>query len=392
VSTRIQKTVSPSASKKRSKYRDFAHTGPRTLAGRYMRTFWQPVYRSQDLPPGDVKPIRILGEDLTLYRGESGAAHLVGFRCRHRGAQLSVGWVEQDEIRCFYHGWKYDARGRCTEQPAEPKPFCRDVKIKSYPVQEYLGLIFAFLGEGEPPELERYPNFEESEVHLIVRPKDHRGYNFFQDFENGMDRVHGGFVHRTLPGSFDGRTDSPLVRAEEDYWGLKTFGEHPSGRVSIQSFGMPNKQHIKFTFGKEDRGLDAMEVLTWKVPLDDENTAHLGVQAIRGKQAIEKFRKAEAERGAKPLSDPFKLAEEVIAGRLRHDDVDPESTNMVWFQDNIVLLAQGAIADRNTEYLGASDAPIVLLRRIWEREMRALDKGRPLKKWKYNPAQKLRKQ
>jgi 5,5'-dehydrodivanillate O-demethylase len=87
-------------------YTDFAHVGPGTLAGRYLRRFWQPVYVAADLPPGWAKPLRILGEDFTLYRGEGGTAHVVAFRCAHRGTQLSTGWVEGDCLRCFYHGWK----------------------------------------------------------------------------------------------------------------------------------------------------------------------------------------------------------------------------------------------------------------------------------------------
>ena len=106
---------------------DFDHTGPGTLAGRYLRLFWQPVFIGTDLPAGRAKPIRIMSEDFTLYRGESGQAHCVAFRCAHRGTQLSTGWVEGDEIRCFYHGWKYDGTGQCTEQPAEPEPFCRRI-------------------------------------------------------------------------------------------------------------------------------------------------------------------------------------------------------------------------------------------------------------------------
>src|SRR3954451_8659959 len=145
----------------RARYTDFVHTGPGTLAGRYLRSFWQPVALSQDLPAGRALPIRIMSEDFTLYRGESGTPHLVAFRCAHRGTQLSTGWVEGDDLRCFYHGWKYDETGQCVEMPAEDPSFPPKVKIRSYPVQEYLGLIFAYLGEGEPPALPRFPALEE---------------------------------------------------------------------------------------------------------------------------------------------------------------------------------------------------------------------------------------
>src|SRR5437867_2499090 len=85
---------------------------------------------------------------------------LPAFRCAHRGTRLSTGWVEGDDLRCFYHGWKYGPDGQCIEQPAEPEPFCSRIKIRGYPVQECLGLIFAYLGEGQPPELPRFPDFE----------------------------------------------------------------------------------------------------------------------------------------------------------------------------------------------------------------------------------------
>ncbi|MBM2812247.1 MAG: hypothetical protein HW416_3006, partial [Chloroflexi bacterium] len=144
-------------------WEDFVHTGPGTLAGRYLRRFWQPIEASRKLESGRARPIRIMGENFTLYRGEAsphpdplsrgeeaGKAHVVAFRCAHRGTQLSTGWVEGDDLRCFYHGWKYDGTGQCIEQPAEPEPFCNRIKIRGYPTEEYLGLIFAYFGDGEP--------------------------------------------------------------------------------------------------------------------------------------------------------------------------------------------------------------------------------------------------
>ena len=94
--------------------------------------------------------------------------YFVGYRCAHRGTQLSVGWVEGDFIRCFYHGWKYDGAGQCVEQPAEAEAFAPKVRVPAYPVQEYIGLIFAYLGEGEPPPLPRYPKMESADISLDV--------------------------------------------------------------------------------------------------------------------------------------------------------------------------------------------------------------------------------
>ncbi|MBM2812290.1 MAG: hypothetical protein HW416_3049, partial [Chloroflexi bacterium] len=116
-------------------WRAFVHTGPETVGGRYLRLFWHPAYRGQDLAAGRAVPLRIMSEDFTLYRGESGRAQALAFRCAHRGTQLSTGWVEGDNLRCFYHGWTYDASGQCVEQPAEPEPFCQRIKIRSYPTE-----------------------------------------------------------------------------------------------------------------------------------------------------------------------------------------------------------------------------------------------------------------
>ena len=90
--------------------------GSGTLAGRYLRLFWQPIYIASDLPAGKARPIRVMGQDFTLYRGESGQPHVVDFRCAHRRTQLSIGWVEGDNLRCRYHGWVYDSTGQCIDQ------------------------------------------------------------------------------------------------------------------------------------------------------------------------------------------------------------------------------------------------------------------------------------
>src|SRR3954452_2030070 len=139
-------------------WRDITHTGPDTLAGKYLRLFWQPIYRAQDLAAGRAVPVRIMSEDYTLYRGESGQVYLVDADCAHRGTQLSVGWVQGENVRCRYHGWMYDGSGQCVEQPLEDRPFCDRLRIRSYPVQESLGLIFPYLGEGARPRIKHLPD------------------------------------------------------------------------------------------------------------------------------------------------------------------------------------------------------------------------------------------
>ena len=107
--------------RRRVSEKDIGPTGPGTLAGRYLRSFWLPVFHAEALQPGRPRLIRVMSEDFVLYRGEDGPPRLVQSRCPHRGMLLTAGTVEGDTIRCFYHGWKFDGAGHCVEQPAEPK-------------------------------------------------------------------------------------------------------------------------------------------------------------------------------------------------------------------------------------------------------------------------------
>lgn len=170
------------------------HTGPGTLAGRYMRQFWQPVHVLDKIPPGQAVPLRIMGEDFTLYRGASGTPYLVDSRCAHRGVQLSVGRVDGEEITCLYHGWRYTGQGQCVEQPGElDQQFSSRVKIRGYPTRDYHGLVFAYLGDADAPE---FPIFQVLEGDGII---DARGYrracNLTNFLDNQLDEVHVAFTH-----------------------------------------------------------------------------------------------------------------------------------------------------------------------------------------------------
>ena len=170
--------LKPRARKASLQCNDYEHTGPGTFAGGFLRSGWQPVHRSQDLPVGRSRPLRIMSEDFTLFRGESGKAQVLAQRCAHRGTQLSAAWVEGDTLRCLYHGWRYDATGQCVEQPAEGAAYAAKVKIASYPTREHLGLIFVYFGEGEPPAFPHIPAFVgEGHVEASV---EYFPCNFFQ--------------------------------------------------------------------------------------------------------------------------------------------------------------------------------------------------------------------
>src|SRR3954453_4191191 len=195
-------------------FSNFGHVGPGTLAGRFLRRFWQPVYRAADLAPGHALPVRLIGGGFTLYRGGSGTVHAVANRCAHRGTQLSTGWVEGDCIRCFYHGWKYDGAGQCVEMPAEDASFPAKVRIANYPTEEYLGLIWAYLGDGAAPAFPRYAEFEDFDG-VIEIDSYVRRCNYFQNLENSLDMCHVGFVHSDNVASFAGIGSGETLHAAE---------------------------------------------------------------------------------------------------------------------------------------------------------------------------------
>src|SRR4051812_37672515 len=363
-------------------YTDFAHTGPGTLAGRYLRTFWQPVYPAGELPAGRAMPIRIMSEDFTLYRGEDGAPHLLDFRCAHRGTQLSTGWVEGDCIRCFYHGWKYDGAGQCVEQPAEDAGFAAKVRTASYPTREYLGFIFAYLGEHEPPAFPRYPMFEGAGVPEASNLYT-RACSYFQNLENGIDEVHIPFVHRDANyGQAGLATDLPTVTAEETPFGLAAYGRRRGGEVRAQYLVMPNILVAKV----EPDETGWKDQVAWRVPVDDEHHHSFSVRLahLEG-EAAERYRTRRAELRARAAARPVSttdLAAAVLRGDLRLADVVEDiPARLVNLQDDVVQNGQGAIADRTHERLGRSDTAIILFRQLWARELRALAEGRPLTEW-----------
>ncbi|MFI5268549.1 MAG: Rieske 2Fe-2S domain-containing protein [Chloroflexota bacterium] len=355
---------------------DFVHTGPGTLPGRYMRTFWQPVYEASKLAPERAVPLRIMSEDFTLYRGHSGKAHVVSPRCAHRGTRLSTGWVEDDCIRCFYHGWKYDASGQCVEMPAEDGAFPPKVRIRGYPTEEYLGLIFAYLGEGAPPSLPHYTDFEDEgvlEASSYVRP-----CSYFNNVENQVDPVHLGFVHRASAFSSAGLVGVPEVSASESDYGIELRAERPTG-VRVSSFLMPTMINLKGS-PEDAKETGWRDTLAWRVPIDDaqHHSFNVSLTHLHG-EAAERYRQRRAQ-APDPATEVTELTERILRGELRISDVQDHSA-LVNIQDNVAQIGQGVIANRIDERLGRSDAGVILLRKIWSRELQSLAEGTPLKQW-----------
>lgn len=360
---------------------DFVHTGPGTVAGKYLRRFWQPVYLSSELKTGHALPIRVMGEDFTLYRGASGKAFVVDFRCAHRGTQLSVGWVEQDCIRCFYHGWKYAGDGQCVEQPAEDGAFAGKIKIRGCPTEEYLGLIFAYFGEGAAPAFPRYAELEEAGE--IDNGSYLRNCNYFGTLENGIDQVHVPFTHaRSGFTTFGLNWDIPKITAEETDYGIAMYGTRNDGKARVNHYVIPNILYIKGS--PESSSESWREAFAWRVPVDDFSHRSFNIALIHvSGDAAERFRARQRRQQeiVANLTPANEMAARVLAGHISVHEID-ERPDIVNIQDHVAQEGQGAIPDRDAERLGRSDVAIILLRQIWQRELAALAAGQELKQWR----------
>jgi len=349
---------------------DFVHTGPGTLAGCYLRRFWQPIYLSEKLAKGTIVPIRILGENLALYSGESGKARVIANECAHRLSVLSTGWVEGETVRCRYHGWRYDESGQCVEQPAEPKPFCDSVRrLASYPTHETHGFVFAYLGEGEAPAFRPLPGLEEGarEEWTVSPSVEMIPCNYFQSAENIMDDVHVNFSHRDHLVNTAARPYVPTKTwAQEAPYGITQFQER-GGHTDRIHFIMPNQCFLAHPLrsARDDKPF-WFKALFWYVPIDDESHLHFLIMVYHTK------------RRERPAGTPVhEEIEAILAGRKTWADV-AKHPNIIRIQDGVAVCGQGRIEDRSRERLGRSDAAVILLRRVWKRELGLLAAGKPL--------------
>jgi 5,5'-dehydrodivanillate O-demethylase oxygenase subunit len=369
---------------KKLPYEDLVTTRPGTLAGTFMRRFWHPIHRAEDLRAGEAKPVEIMSERFTLYRGETGTPHVVDFRCPHRGTQLSAGWIESDSIRCMYHGWQFDGAGQCTDQPAEEKSFAAKIRLRSYPTRQYLGLIFAYFGNDEAPPFPLYPHMEEEGV-LEVLSTEVWPCNFFQRIDNNGDTYHVPFVHRGAysASSANNRSGLPEISKEESPWGTTSYASFAQGWRNVFHFFMPNVYAFRnpspeAECGSEDR-------MQWDVPLDDQHSLEFRLRRLPlCGEAADKYRAQRDAAAKEPKISVVQMGEAVLSGKLSFQDLDnffKDKIALVHTQDYVAQVGQGSVAERAQEHLGRSDLGVILFRKIWERELRALAEGRPLKKW-----------
>jgi 5,5'-dehydrodivanillate O-demethylase len=361
------------------RFHELAECEAGTPMGRLLRSFWQPVAPSSSVANGQAKPLRIMGEELTLYRGESGRPYLVAGRCAHRLTQLDTGWVQGEEIRCIYHGWKFNGAGQCTEAPAESNEFASRVRISGYPLREYANLIFAYMGEGEPPEFD-LPRKEvlETEIAVIIARTEVWPCNWLQLVENSLDAVHVSFVHHAgKVGPFGEAVSAAIPKLEylETDAGIRQIATRGEGNVRVSDWTFPNYNHIVIP---SPGGGPWIDTCVWRVPIDMTTTLRIGIYAINTTDATarQRFIDYMDEFG---VYDPADHHNDLFERRSFPEDKLIQLTSA---QDYVAALGQGALPDRSRERLGTSDAGIVMLRRIFWRELDAIRNGRPIKGWR----------
>ncbi|HMF47898.1 MAG TPA: aromatic ring-hydroxylating dioxygenase subunit alpha [Candidatus Saccharimonadales bacterium] len=362
-----------SNSKAKVRLADIPYVGRGTPGGEWFRRYWLvvgTVPELQDIP----QAVKVLGEELVLFRDVSGTIGLIGAHCPHRGASLEYGDIECDGIRCPYHGWLFDVGGQCLEMPAEPKDskFPEKVKHLFYPVREQGGLLFAYLGRDQdrPPPLPRYKPLADSAGQRSLEATRVYDYNWFNFIENGADPAHFSILHRADPNDGTWRSwffdfkDVPHFDAVETAYGMKVVSRKPGPNadteyVDEKSFALPSILQIgdtEFTHFKQPR--EALSAgshnahFMFVTPNDDHSFTLFTVNHYTGSdpeffQKLSPSRKVEAKTEKKPYDrrkySPFR-------GNVRTEDIACQGTQ--------------PMLDRRREQLATSDKGVILIRKI----------------------------
>ncbi len=369
-------------------------TDPKTPCGGLMRRYWQPVALCEELPAGGAPlRVRILGEDLVLFRDDQGRPGLLGLHCAHRGTELSYGRVESGGLRCLYHGWLYDVRGRVLEQPGEPAGGTQRDAIRhlAYPCQESGGVVFTYMGPEAPPLLPSYEFLTVPEAQRSVTKLFYR-CNYLQGNEGNIDPVHLSFLHqylneaevvhkRIVPGSRTtdntllGRDLAPTIEVEVTDYGLRIYtvreAEANQTYLRITNFIMPNLS----AFGGSTVGEGY--AVHWHVPIDDRCHWKYIFMFNREKALTEALRKKHRA----DITPDYRLMREE-ANRYQQDResmLTKTFTGMgLNFQahDAFATESQGAVQNRTEEHLVSSDKAIVAARKLIVAAIRDVKEGR----------------
>ena len=358
-------------------------TGPGTPGGDLLRRYWQPVALSAELKADVPLAVRVMSEDLVLFRGEGGKPALVGRRCPHRQVDLSYGRVEDGGLRCLYHGWLMAADGRCLDQPGEPEgsTYKDRIKHKAYPCREMGGLVLAYMGPGAPPRLPQLP-FLMAPPERSFTTKIHHDCNYVQANEGNIDPQHLSYLHRFLNAvqAVDPRVNSLLVRdtaphleVEETPYGFRLFAarsaDDETTYIRMSNFIMPNNSSFDGTPLVDPRSGKSRENLGyqhhWHVPIDD--VSHWKYTIVYAHEIPVDLNWVQ-KRVFDDVTPDYRLKRDASNHYLQdREEMKTQSFagmgQSFWAHDKFAVEAQGAIIDRSEEHLGTTDKPVMLMRR-----------------------------
>jgi phthalate 4,5-dioxygenase oxygenase subunit len=361
--------------------------------GELLRRYWQPVALAEELPSGAAPlSIKILGEDLVLFRDDKGRAGLLGIHCSHRGTDLSYGRVEDGGLRCLYHGWLYDVEGRCLQQPGEPGGGeHRDaIRHPAYPCKETGGVIFTYMGPGTPPLLPAYEFLSAPPERLYVNKIFHE-CNYLQANEGNIDPVHLSFLHRFLENREERHRG--VRGAEESHYNLVARNIAPILDVELTDFGVRiytvrllegDKAYLRVSYFilpnlsafPGQTGGDGYSV-NWHVPIDNNHHWKYTFVYSAGAPLDKKL----VNRERSELTPDYRLVRNE-ANRFMQDRESMKSKTYAGmgsgFQahDAFATASQGVIQDRTEEHLVSSDKAIVAARKLLEKAIRDVQEGR----------------
>ncbi|MEA2642726.1 MAG: 5,5-dehydrodivanillate O-demethylase oxygenase subunit [Chloroflexota bacterium] len=350
--------------------------GPGTAMGELLRRYWFPVAMAPELTDEQpTKFVRILGEDLVLFKDKSGNVGLIQDHCAHRGASLLYGRVEERGIACAYHGWLYDTAGSCLECPAEPADsmFHLTVKMQAYPVQDFVGMYWAYLGPLPAPVIPKYDLWarQDGTRRLYVQPR--LDCNFLQPMENSVDPAHLQILHQDSIGNrqrqhlanlpTNRRVAPSTTRGFTDDVESFDFIEVPYGIMKRRVFKTGRVDEHPLIFPNILRVGNATQI---RVPVDDTHTQVFIVH----------FDPTEDGSVPEPQSqppvtyiEPYKTPMTALHP-IAHFRMDETQA-----QDHMAWETQGPIVDRSVERLATTDRGIVMLRQMYLREIERMQRG-----------------
>jgi len=335
-------------------------TGPGTPMGNLLRRYWHPVGASVELEREPVQPVRLLSEDLTLFRTERGEYGLVGNRCAHRAISLAYGIPQVNGLRCAYHGWTYDTAGHVIDMPFEPA--CLPLKITAYPVEELGGLIWAYLGPEPRPLLPHWEMFVRDDLIRSVTFKL-LPCNWVQCMDNAMDPVHFEHLHGHFWSYFNRkhgiRQTARAARHLKIDFDVFEYGAYKRRLLEGQSedsddwtVGHPM---VFPTMVVVPAGLTPGYQI--RVPVDDTSTMHV---IYSGKPAA-------ADDRPQPIR--------VERPSVKYDDRGLVLPASPIEQDEMAWIGQGPISGRTAEHPATSDAGVLLYRNLLLENIERVERG-----------------